>query len=114
MTQLTSFMKQIVATIQGDDAKVIAEKIFRSADAAFKTQVASLKGDTITLEDNLLTAQENLASARINHGAKIENRNDYINKLVIAQNTVLLAETELKDHEDKIAFLESQHKLISE
>jgi hypothetical protein len=114
MTQLTSFMKQIVATIQGDDAKVVAQQIFRSADAAFKTQIASLKGDTITLEDNLLTAQENLASARINHGTKIENRNDYISKLVIAQNAVLNAETELKEHEDKIAFLESQHKLINE
>ena len=40
MKTVSSFVKEVIAIIKGDDAEVTAQKIFRQADSAFKAQIA--------------------------------------------------------------------------
>lgn len=113
MAALTSFAKQIIAIIKGDDAEAKAQKIYRGADSAFKTQIASLKGDTIMLEDKVESAKEAVEVALTNNGELISDRNEYIRKLIEANNVLMEAEETLEDHIEKINFLEKMHERIN-
>lgn len=107
-----SFVKSFVASIQGDDASVKAEKAFRQAQSALKSQISSLEGDTINLEDAVESAKEAQASARINGGSPISDRNNYVSGLINAKNKVVLAEKGLKEHNEKISFLKDELKAL--
>lgn len=107
-----SFVKEVVAILQGDNAEATAQKVLRQADSAFKTQIASLTGDTIALEDKVEDAKENLRLAKLNYGKVISDRNDYISNLVIAKNALTSAEEALEQHVEKIAFLEDMYKSL--
>lgn len=111
-TVLTSFVKQVVATIQGDDAEAKAQKIFRKADSAFRTQIAALEGETISLEDNVEAAKERLQAALTNNGNVELDRNSYIDDVLRAQNAIIEAEEALEEHLAKIAFLKEQYENI--
>jgi N-methylhydantoinase B/oxoprolinase/acetone carboxylase alpha subunit len=112
MNKMKSFVKEVVAIIQGDNAEATGQKILRQAESAFKTQIAALNGDTIALEDKVEDAKENLRLARLNNGVVISDRNDYVRKLLEAQNALTAAEEALETHNEKLAFLEEQHKLL--
>ena len=107
-----SFVKEVVAILQGDNAEATAQKVLRQADSAFKTQIASLTGDTIALEDKVEDAKENLRLAKLNHGRVISDRNDYISNLLRAKNALTSAEEALEQHTEKIAFLEEMYKSL--
>jgi hypothetical protein len=108
MATVKSFVKQFVATVQGDDTQAKAEKAFRQAQSALKSQISSLEGDTINLEDRVTDAKEVQTKARINNGNPITDRNAYVTNLVYQKNNVVDAEKALKTHTDKIAFLKSE------
>jgi hypothetical protein len=114
MNKVKSFVKEFAAILKGDNAEATAQKALRQADSALKTQIASLKGDTIVVEDALTTAQEVQALARVNNGKAITNREGYVRGLLDAKNNVTYAEEALKTHNEKIAFLESELKALSE
>lgn len=114
MNKVKSFVKQFVASIKGDDAEVQAQKAFRQADSALQTQIASLRGDLIRLEDNVTEAKEAQENARINGGKLITDRNGYVENLLHSKNNLTLAEEALKDHKEKIKFLENELLLLNE
>lgn len=106
--KVKSFVRQFIAAVSGDDNQVKAEKTFRQANSALLTQISSLNGDTIQLEDKVTDAKEAQSSARINHGYSITDRNSYVEGLLTAKNNVTVAEKNLKNHQEKIAFLKSE------
>ena len=104
-TQLTSFVKQFVAIIKGDDAEAQAQKEYRRALSALKTQIASLEGDTITFQDKLEEANNNFDSAKVNHGQSITDRNKYVQALLLAKKEVIDAQENLDAHNEKLEVL---------
>lgn len=114
MNKMKSFVKEVVAIIQGDNAEATGQRILRQADSAFKTQIASLTGDTIALEDKLEDAKEALRMARLNNAQLIGDRNYYIRNLLQAQNVIVDAEEALEAHNNKLAFLREQAALLEE
>jgi hypothetical protein len=103
-----SFVEEVVALIQGDNAEAKAQKIKRQADSALKTQIATLTGDTIVLEDKLEIAKENLRLAKLNYGKEIENRNEYVQNLIKAKNAVVEAEDALTTHSETLLFITNE------
>lgn len=113
-TKVKSFINSFVALVSGETDTVVAEKVWRQAESALASQIPALKGDLVALEDKVEEAKEFLAKARLNHGKLIERREGYVEGLLIAKNAVIIAEENLADHKEKIAFLESELKNLSE
>jgi chromosome segregation ATPase len=109
MNKMKSFVKEVVAIINGDNAEATGQKILRQADSALKTQIASLNGDTISLEDKLEESQEKLRLAKVNNGELITDRNQYVQNLINAKNQLTDSEENLENHLEKIAFLQEQY-----
>lgn len=113
MTKLNSFATQFVAAIKGDNAEVLAQKAWRSAESALKVQIANLDGDVIRKEDAVTVAEENLTSARINHGSPISDRDAYVQALLNAKESLTKAEKELEAHVKTTDFLKSEYEALS-
>lgn len=109
---MKSFVKEVVAILQGDNAEATGQKILRQADSALKTQIASLNGDTISLEDRVEDAQESLRLAKVNNGKLITDRNQYVRNLLDAKNALTDAQDALSAHLEKIAFLQEQYDFL--
>ena len=112
MNKLNSFAKQFVAIIKGDDAEAKAAKVWRQAESAFKVQIAALGGDLIRKEDTVAQAEEKLAKALVNGGNEITNRDQYIENLIAAKESLKSAQKQLTAHKDTIVFLEEQYSLL--
>jgi multidrug resistance efflux pump len=112
MNKMKSFVKEVVAVLQGDNAEATGQKILRQADSALKAAIAVAKGDTLGLEDQVETANEQLALAKINRGELITDRNAYVQNLIIAKNNVIDAEEVLHQHLEQLAFFEEQLALL--
>ena len=55
---MTTFIKEVLARLQGDDAKVIAAKNERKAKAAFKQQIAAFEAEEVKQEEVAKEATE--------------------------------------------------------
>ena len=113
-SKVKSFINSFVALVSGETDTVVDEKVWRQAESALASQIPALKGDLVALEDKVEEAKEFLAKARLNNGNLINKRESYVEGLLIAKNAVTLAEENLADHKEKIAFLESELKNLSE
>jgi hypothetical protein len=107
-SNLKSFVDQFVAAVEGDNAKVLAEKTFRQRKSALTSHISSYQGDTIDHEDAVTVAKEALESARINYGVAITDRGSYITQLLRAKDNVTDAEERLEDHINVIKFLQAE------
>jgi hypothetical protein len=107
-SNLKSFVDQFVAAVEGDNAKVLAEKTFRQRKSALTSHISSYQGDTMDHEDAVTLAKEALASARINNGVAITDRGNYITQLLLAKDVVVDAEETLAAHIEVIEFLQSE------
>ena len=112
--KMKSFLKEFVATVKGDSAEALGQKVLRKVDSALQVQIASLTGDIIGLEDTVETAKENLSLARINKGVLFTDGAAYIQNLLRAKNAVTEAEEALELHKEKIKFLKAELKALDE
>lgn len=106
--KIKSIVKQVVAQLKGDDAEVIAQKIYRQADSALKTHIANMKGNLIEAEDRAETASEHAKSALSNHAQLITDRTKYVDNLLSADADLKLANEELAYLKETINFLEEK------
>jgi len=113
-TKVKSFVKQVVAVIQGDSAEALGQKILRQADGELTVQIAIFKSKVIKLETNVEKAKEREALALINNGKLIDEDSDYVSNLLLAENNVISAEEELETMNRKIEFLQKKLALLSE
>jgi ribose 5-phosphate isomerase len=108
MNKMKSFVKEVVAVLQGDNAEATGQKILRQADSALKASIAVANGDTLSFEDKVEVAKDQLALAKINHGELITDRNNYIVNLLNAKNALITAEENLENHLNQLSFLQEQ------
>lgn len=104
--KVKSFVKSFVAHVQGDSSVVLAEKVYRQADAALASQIALEKAELIQAESILEAAVEARTKAVINNGSLIANMTEYVDGILIAENAVTEAEEALDARKEKIKFLE--------
>ena len=109
-----SFVKEVIALLQGDTAEVTAQRILRQADSAFKTYIPSLEGDTMSLEDDVENAREKLRLAKLNQGQEILDKANYISNFIFAKNNLKDAEENLQNHLEMLNFLREEYKTLNQ
>ena len=107
-----SFVKEFMAKVSGDSAKATAEKVLRQADSALQTHIALETGNIISLEDKLEAAKERLHAAKLNNGNVIDDRDSYVEGLILAKNNLILAEEALESHYEKLDFLKETYQSL--
>jgi len=112
MSQISNFVKLVVATLKGDDAEVLGLKIQKRAIAAIRAQIAAKEAKTLELEDAVDFAKDALVSARMNGGVVIENNSTYIQLLMRANVSLQEAEEALADHKADIEFLTNELTIV--
>lgn len=102
---LSSFAKEIVSRIKGDNAEVVAQQNERKALSAFNGQIQALKSklvdDEMYLEDKKETFNNTLyPTVRISHNQS------YVEEVKRAKDGITKAEEQLQDTKDSITFFE--------
>jgi hypothetical protein len=108
MNKVKSFVDEFVALVNGDDAKVKAEKARRQADSALKTHISMKEGESISKEDAVSEAKDALQKARLNNGEPITDRDEYVRNLIMAANRITEAEEDFDQHNKTLGFLKDQ------
>lgn len=103
MNPMKSYVKQAIASIKGDDAAALAQKNYRTANAATKGQLAALEAKKVRDEDNVAAAQERLDAVKY-PAERITNSEEYILDLVHANRVLVSAKDELDSTEESIKF----------
>lgn len=114
MSQLTNYVKLVIAKIKGDEAEAIGIKNQRKAISYLTAQIANKEAVKISLEDDVEQAEENLKSCLINNGELIEGHDSYISSLLTARRTLKLAEEALQKHVEDIEFLQDSLELAKQ
>jgi hypothetical protein len=115
MTKVESFINQFVALVKGDDASVIASKVWRQVDSSLKSQIPSLEGKLIRKEEAVEKAKECLRKALLNNGRELTIQEEdglYCDNLIQAKESLKQAEKQLAAHKETISFLKEQHSLL--
>lgn len=113
-SKLQSFVDQFIGFVEGDNAKVLGEKVYRQRQSALKSHVSSYEGDIEDLQSDVEKAEANLVKVRLNNGKLIEGktqRAQYIKDLVAAREEVLDAQDALDSKKDEISFLKEEQAL---
>lgn len=111
--EVNSFVKLVVAMLQGDDAEVTAIKIQRKAKVELKSQIAVKEAHTLTLEENVEEAEEALQKARLANGEIINSGEIYIIDLLQAKKDLENSKEILKVHKETVKFLKEELALVS-
>lgn len=101
--EVKSFVKEVVARLQGDDNEVIAQRNYRKANAAVKGQISSLESKKVDAEVSLEEAKEKLADAKY-PTSPIKDNSDYIRTIVRRQEKVTEAEEALEEVNSSLAY----------
>lgn len=106
--KVKSFVNEVLARINGDTDKAIAQKNYRKADAAVKGQISSLESRKVDAEVALETAEEELADAKY-PATLIGDNSDYIRGIVRRQEKVDEAKEELDEVNESLNYFKSLH-----
>lgn len=102
---ITSYGKEILARLKGDENQAIAAINERKARSAFKGQISALESKIVDLEDVVAEKKEALENA-IYPVTKITNNQDFINQVTDAKNALMGAEELLEDAKTSLAFFQ--------
>ena len=100
-----SFINQVIARMKGDTPRAVAEKNYRTADAAIASQIASLKADLVKKENSVEDAQEKLSAAKYPTDP-ITDTEMYISRIVSAQESLTTAEKALQATQKSLEYFE--------
>lgn len=112
MTIINSFIKQFIAIIKGDDAEILANKVWRQADTAFQIQILALKRSQMQKQYDMECANEELEKALVNNGKEILEGDQYIINLISAKEKVKTIQKELIAYQETLKFLNEQYTLL--
>lgn len=114
-TKIKSFIKQFIASVQGDSAKASAQRNFRLANSAYEIQIALVKGEIVRLEAAVLIAEENDKKALSNNGYEITgDGTGYIELQFQAAKAVSQAKENLIEAQERLEFLQGRMALINQ
>lgn len=102
---ITSYGKEILARLKGDENQAIAAINERKARSAFKGQVSALESKIVDLEDVVTEKKEALENA-IYPVTKITNNQNFIDAVMAAKNALVEAEEDLEDAKEALAFFQ--------
>jgi predicted nucleic acid-binding Zn-ribbon protein len=105
---VTSFVKTVMARLQGDTDQVIAIKNERLATSAIETQIALKKGEVVEMETKVEDAREALAD--VMYPTTTINRDTYVRDLLQAKNNLQDKEDELEAVKETLKYLEDTLK----
>ena len=108
MNNVKWFLKEFAARITGDNNTAKGLKILRGADSALRVKISSLEGDLISAEDALERAKEKELDALFNYDEPVTDRNQYLERLVEAQNNLTIKEDELTALKEQIEFFKGK------
>lgn len=103
--KVSSFVKEVVARLSGDNDEATAQKVARKAMSALEGQVAALKSRLIDDEQAVEDAEEALNNA-IYPTAVFSDAKQYCKKIADAQAALENAKEELEATKDSIAFFQ--------
>jgi uncharacterized protein (DUF111 family) len=103
--KVSSFVKEVVARLSGDNDEATAQKVARKAMSALEGQVAALKSRLIDDEQEVEDAEEALANA-IYPTTVFSNAKQYCEGIANAQAKVESAKEELQSTKDSIEFFQ--------
>ena len=101
--KVTNFMREVMARMKGDTPKAVAEKNYRTADAALTCQIAVLKGKQVKDENAVEDAKEALKNAQYPTDP-ISDTEQYIENIQKKQVNVDSAQKTLNDTNHSIAY----------
>lgn len=102
-TKAQSFINEVLARIQGDEDKVVAERNSRKAVAAVKGQISSLENKKVDAEVSLDEAKENLHAVKYPI-TPIKDISDYVRGIANAQKKVDEAEEALVEVNESLDY----------
>lgn len=108
-SNVKSFVKQVLAQLQGNEDQVVAEKNYRKATSAVKGQISSLESKQVDAEIALDEAKEALHSAK--YPTKlIKDTSDYVRNVAKKQEAVDSAQEELESINESLKFFTKLNK----
>jgi hypothetical protein len=112
MSTLSSYVKQALALVTGDDQTAQAIKNERKVTSYITSQISSLRSKRVDLEDKLETAEENLKNAKysIKDGkvVPVPNAETYLYNLKEAKAAVEAVTESIEDVDSSIAVYEAE------
>ena len=106
MSTVTSFAKQILGLLSGNEAAVIAAKNERKANSAIDSQIAALKAKEVDDEASVDDAKDALTKAKY-PTVVITSNSSYIQGIKYAQEHLDDAETTLQSTRDSIKYFQA-------
>jgi len=110
--QLTTFEKQVISTINGDDSQAFAEKLWKRAQSLYSAAIPAEKAKLYNFTEAVENAQEKLNNARINNAKAIANGETFISNVLEAHVALEDAQENLALQEKKILILEKELALL--
>jgi len=101
--EVKSFVKEVIARLEGDDTKVVAEKNYRLANAAVKGQLSTLEGDKVKAEIKVENAEDELKRCKYPTEI-IQEGSNYIRRIAANFETLESRKEDLEQIEDSIKF----------
>lgn len=101
--KVSSFCKEVVARLSGDNDEAVAQKIARKAMSALEGQVAALNSSLIDDEQKVEDAEETLANA-IYPTSVFSDGKRYCQTIADAQAALDTAKEELENTKNSIEF----------
>lgn len=108
---VTSFIKEVLARLSGDQSEVIAAKNERKAQSAFKANAAAIEAKIVDAEEKLEQAQENLKAAMY-PTEYITDNTTYLRSISDADEKVESAQEALDALKDSLKKWEGRKKVM--
>lgn len=112
MSTVTSYYKQMLGFLKGDNAQVIAAKNERKSNSAIQGQLAALRAKQVDDESRVEDTQEALTKAYFPTDLITDN-GYYIRNIIRAKEALDTASTTLTSTKDSITFFEGLAKDFS-
>jgi len=110
---ISTFVKNVVLLLNGDNAEEIGIKIQKRGSAILSAQIAAKEAIALSLEDTVDSCKEELANARLNSGQLITDNQRYVQRLLDAHYNLMVSEESLEGHLGDVSFLKEQLAIIN-
>ena len=117
MANASSYAEQVLALLQGDDAKVKSLKVAKQTRSTLVSALAMLSAEENYKINAVENATEQLRLAFLNNGEQILSRADeevYLHNLTEANNQLVLAEKALNNHKIQMEFYQNGVDVLTE
>lgn len=110
MSNVKSYVKQVLAKLTGDQDKVVAEKNYRKATSAMRGQIAAMESKIVDAEEDTHTKKEALDNVKYPVKAISElygSQERYVEAIVEAQDELTQSESNLQELKDSKTYYEN-------